>query len=104
MSGDIDAQAAQLLDEAPDFGAAGGNFLSDFGAADHDGRVLHEEADDATETDVGGLGRGSARTEWLTCANCGGLADAEIMRDSGGNNNLGRWFGKFSTTEGSEDP
>ncbi len=55
MAGDIHAQAAQLLNQAPDFGAVGRNFLGDLRAADHDGGVLHQQAHDAAQAQVGGL-------------------------------------------------
>ena len=87
MAGHIDAETAQLLDQPPDFGPAGRNFLSDLGAAHDDGCVLHEQADDAAQANVSRLKLvrgGSFRSRgWL--ANCRCLADAVIMRELGGN-------------------
>ena len=57
MSGHIHTQAAQLLNQPPDFGAVRGNFLRDLGAAHDDGGVLHQQAHDAAEANVGGLWR-----------------------------------------------
>jgi hypothetical protein len=55
MSGHVYSQAAQLLNEAPDFGAVGGNVLRDLGPAhDHRG-VSHEQAHDLAKADVGTL-------------------------------------------------
>ena len=74
---------------APDLGAIGGNFLRDFGTADHHGRVLHEQANDAAETNVGSLfvrSRSHGPCQ-AAAANWGGALDAGIMRESAGNNN-----------------
>jgi hypothetical protein len=86
----IDAQAAQLLYEPPDLGAAGRNFLRDFGAADHNRCVFHQQAHDAAEPDVRGL---MGERHRLSCgfwrANCGGGGDAEIMREARAKDNAG---------------
>lgn len=55
MASDIDSEAAQLLDQAPDFGAAGADFFGDFCSARDHGRVIHQEANDAAQAHVGGL-------------------------------------------------
>jgi hypothetical protein len=57
MSGDIDAERAELLNEAPDFGASGADLGGDFGSADDDSGVVDEKLDDAAETGVGGFVR-----------------------------------------------
>ena len=89
VSGDVHAEAAQLLNQAPDFRAVGGDFLGDLGAADDDGGVLHEQAHDAAEAHIGGCGWCGAGV--LTAQTRGSrivpvLADAEIMRESPQNN------------------
>ena len=60
VSCNLDAQRAQLLDETPDLGTAGTDFVSDLRSADHDGGVVHQQANDATEAHVSFLARGSA--------------------------------------------
>jgi hypothetical protein len=88
VAGDIDTKAAKLLDQTPDFRAVRGNLLGNLGAAHHDGRVLHQQAHDATEAQVSGLRlvrRGHFGPRRLP-ANCAGLGDAEIMRESPRNN------------------
>ena len=82
MSCDIDAQAAQLLDKAPYLGTVGGNLLGDFGAADYDGWVLHQEMHDAAKADVSGVV--SFRLSGLVVrshTSCFCFLDAGIMRD-----------------------
>ena len=82
MAGYIDAEAAQLLNQPPDLGTIGGNFLSDLGAADDDRGVLHQQAHDAAEAEVGGLRLmcGGRRGPWVS-PNCACVGDAVIMRD-----------------------
>ena len=58
MTGDIDAEAAQLLDQPPDLGAGRTHLFGDFGAARHDGGVLHEDANDAAQARIRCFGRG----------------------------------------------
>ena len=92
MSGNIDTEAAQLLNQSPDFGTIGRNLLRDFRAAYHDGCMLHQEAHDAAETNVGGLlmGCGSYR------ARNAGLADYCCLRN---NENYAGVGGKAQTGE-----
>ena len=89
MAGHVNAQAAQLLNQSPDFGTAGRNFLGDLGAADDDSGMFHQQANDVTEAEISGLGlmrrRHPAPRKRLT--NCAGLGDAEIMRELRRNNN-----------------
>jgi len=54
MAGHIDSQAAQLLNQTPDFRAVRRDFLRDFWCADHDCGVLHQQAHDAAEANIGG--------------------------------------------------
>jgi hypothetical protein len=83
MSGDVDAELAELLDEAPDFGASGADFGGDLGAAGDNGGVVGQQTYDAAETVVGPLGR-----RWLWCAStgpgCAWFRDAGIMREGRG--------------------
>lgn len=55
MSGDVHTQPAELLDQPPDFRAAGRNFLRDLGSAHDYRRVLHQEPDDETQAQIGRL-------------------------------------------------
>src|ERR1700692_3048566 len=75
-------QAAQLLDESPDFGTVGGNFLRNLGSAHNHRRVLHEEAEDPAKADVGGI---AGFRGWGPCFNtsCFWFLDAGIMRERG---------------------
>src|SRR5271169_1043199 len=52
MSGNVDAQAAQLLNQAPNFRAAGADLFGNLRAADDNDSVVHEQAHDAAEADV----------------------------------------------------
>jgi len=52
MAGDVHSQRAQLLDQAPDFRAAGSDLVGDLGAADDDGCVPGEQADNASQARV----------------------------------------------------
>src|SRR5208282_4856275 len=52
MSGDVHAQAAQLLNQPPDFGPAGADLFGNFRAADDDDGMAHEQAHDAAEAHV----------------------------------------------------
>ena len=52
MARNVDAQPAKLLNQTPDFGSRAGDFLRNFGAADDDGRVLRQQAHDASEAHV----------------------------------------------------
>ena len=81
VSGDVYAELAELLDEAPDFRASRADFVGDLRAAHDDGGVVGEQADDASETSVGLLGHGfrSAKTR----AGFAWLGDAGIMREIG---------------------
>jgi len=54
MSGDVYAQSAQLLDQPPNFRAAGRNFVGDLGATHNDRRVFHQQANNAAEAKIGG--------------------------------------------------
>ncbi len=62
VSGDVNAELAELLDEAPDFRASRADFVGDLGAAHDDGGIVGEQADDASETSVGLLGHGGFRS------------------------------------------
>ncbi len=55
--------------------------------------MLHQQAHDAAEAEIGGLGLVRCRHfgPRRLLANCAGLGDAEIMRESRRNNNL-RFF------------
>src|SRR5271156_4199546 len=90
MAGDIHTEAAQLLNETPDFGTIGRNLLRDFCSADDDGGMLHQEAHDAAEANVGGLLRVFAgaglRGQWARRPGWGSLPDAGIMLQMRGNN------------------
>ena len=61
-AGDVYAELAELLDEAPDFRASRADFVGDLRAAHDDGGVVGEQADDASETSVGLLGHGGFRS------------------------------------------
>jgi hypothetical protein len=52
MSGDFNSERAQLLHESPHLGAASVHFVSEFRAADYNGRIVRQDADDTTETAV----------------------------------------------------
>ena len=58
MPGNLHAQATQLLDKPPNFGAAGPDFFRQFGPADHDGGVIHEQPNDPSQTKIRLLRRG----------------------------------------------
>ena len=96
MTRHINAEAAQLLNQAPYFGAVGGNLVCDLSAADNNRGVLHQQAHDPTETEIGGLWlvrreRFRPQRTFIVAfafANCSGLADAVIMRESPPNNNV----------------
>src|ERR1700688_4339358 len=93
MSGNVYTEAAQLLNEAPDFGAGGRNFLRDFGAADDDGGVFHEKTDDTAQAEVSRLGARVAGFRGQECprhTSCLRLPNEGIMRESKRNNNLAK--------------
>src|SRR5215469_8983827 len=70
MPCDVDAQRAQLLDQAPDFRTTSPDLVGDLRAADGDGCVVHQQADNASKAGVGFL-----------CRNCVlGLASANWRR------------------------
>jgi hypothetical protein len=50
MPANIHSEAAQLLDEPPDFGAVRRNFLRNLRAAHHYRGVLNEKVDDAPKS------------------------------------------------------
>lgn len=82
MARHIHAQAAQLLNQPPDFGAVRRNLLRDFGSANYDGGIFHQETDDAAQADIGGVAGFCGRvTRFRT--SCLGFLDAGIMRDAG---------------------
>jgi hypothetical protein len=89
MAGDIDPEAAQLLNQAPDFKTIGGNFLRDFRSADHESGVLHQQAHDAAEAKIGGwfVRRGRECPRTPTASDWCRLRDVGIMRESLKNNN-----------------
>ena len=58
MARDINAQAAKLLNQTPDFGTSGADFVGDLRAADDHRSVVGQQADNAAETSVGFLRRG----------------------------------------------
>jgi hypothetical protein len=93
VAGDIHAQAAQLLNQPSDFGAIRGNFLRDLGAAYNHRCVFHQQAYDAAETNVGGLGAGFGSFRGRACpeqsrrvarcrTSCFGFLNDGIMRYS----------------------
>ena len=92
MTSDIDTEAAQLLNQTPDFRTIGGNFLRDFRSADNESGVLHQQAHDAAQTKIGGLfvkrrsecPRQPTASDWCRPRNVG------IMRESLKNNNRQR--------------
>src|SRR5579884_3400503 len=55
VAGNVNTETAQLLDQAPHFGPAGADLISDFGTAHDDRSVIAQRANDATEALVGGL-------------------------------------------------
>ena len=89
MARHIHAQAAQLLNQTPDFRAMARNLLRNLRPAHHHGSVLHEQAHDAPQAQIGGVGLmrrqrlGSRRPPPSCCA----LSNAEIMRELPPNNN-----------------
>ena len=105
MAGNLHPRRPQLLHQPPYLGAAGVNFLSDLRPADHDHGVLHQQADNVSQAEIGRLmfvrsrrfgwagslaraGRKSGlRPQTLAHANLARLADAEIMRESRRNDN-----------------
>ena len=94
MARNVDSQRAQLLDQAPNFRAAGRNLFRNLGAAHHHHRVLHQQAHDVPQANVGGLrfvgsSRSLARRD-SPHAICAGLSDEGIMRESRPNNNVPR--------------
>src|SRR5271165_5911468 len=90
MASNLDTQAAQLLNQAPDFGTIGRDFLRDLGSAHHDGGVLHQQAHDAAETNVGGLfvGAGSNARESLLRRTGTVFVMSELCGNSGKTTNL----------------
>ena len=79
MARDVNTQAAKLLDQTPDFGTSGADFVGDFRAADDDRSVVGQQANNAPETRVGFLGRGRN-----LAAGFGEALDAGIMREQRG--------------------
>jgi len=85
MAGNINTGSAQLLNESPDFRAAGRNLFSDLGAADHNRRILHQQTYDQPQPEIcrlllrrrtrpwGGSRHRFVLTSWTR------LADAEII-------------------------
>jgi hypothetical protein len=55
MARDVHTQAAQLLYQTPHFRTVGRNFLGDFGSADDDRGVFHQQAHDAAQPQVSRL-------------------------------------------------
>jgi hypothetical protein len=68
VSGNINAKAAELLNEAPDFRAAGADLAGDFSTADNHGGVIHEKLHDAAQVDIGGRVRELQIASFLRCA------------------------------------
>lgn len=60
VASDGNAQLAQVLDQAPDFGTADADLRGNLRPADYDGCVIGEETDDLTEAQIG-LGRSLMR-------------------------------------------
>src|SRR4029077_9357999 len=81
MSLDFHAERTQLLDEPPDFRAAGSDLVANLGAADHDRGVVHQYANDAAETDIGPLRRYGGAC--LAGASWGRFGDAGIITSRG---------------------
>ena len=52
MSGNVNAQFAQVLDGAPDLGPRGTQFLGNAGSTDDKSRIVAQEANDAAEASV----------------------------------------------------
>ena len=63
MSGDLNAQLAEMLYGAPHFGPRGAQFLGDARAADDQRRVVAQQANDTAEAGVGQ----ALRREWRRC-------------------------------------
>ena len=61
MPGDLNSQRAQLLNQAPDLGAAGADLVGDLGAADDDGGVVHQQPYNPPQTQIRPLRR---KTVW----------------------------------------
>lgn len=90
MTGDIDAQAAQLLNETPYLRAGRSNLLSNLGPTDYHRGVLRQEPHDLAKTNIGrrvwalrGLFRRRLRAGFAA------ILDAEIMREAGKKNKYG---------------
>ena len=82
MTSHVNSQPPQLLDQAPNFGAAGGNVLGNLSAADDNGGVLHEGVHNPPQAKIGLLDFLSTRsTFWVR------LSDVEIIREPQRNNN-----------------
>src|SRR6266850_317748 len=74
MAGDVDAERAQLLHHAPHRRAAYPDFVGDLGSADHHGGMVGEQANNASQSLVGGtsLFRAGCRSSGDTAILCGG--------------------------------
>src|SRR5713226_7461109 len=80
MPGNLDSQGTQLLYQAPDLRTAGPDFLGNFRATHHDGGVLHQQPDNAAQTEVGlrFVWRGRPRPRAFAGAPaCGGFRNAQ---------------------------
>src|SRR5580700_7720481 len=77
MSRHIDSKGSQLLDQSPDFGARDAKFTGNLGTADHNGCVIHEQADNAAKACVSLLRR--CRNLGLPRAGWRGLRDVGII-------------------------
>jgi hypothetical protein len=71
----MDAQVAEMLNRAPDLRAGGAQFFGDPGAADDEGCVVAEEANDVAETSIGEAFRRCIGANW------GWASDRRIMRE-----------------------
>ena len=73
VAGDLHAQFAKMLHRPPDFGARRAKFLGNASAADDDGGVVAQQADDAAEPRVGGVIAVRVNASW------GNARDTRIM-------------------------
>ncbi len=53
MPCNLNPQRAQLLHQAPDLRAAGADLLGDLGAAHDNGGVVHQQADNPPQAEIG---------------------------------------------------
>jgi len=113
MTRHVNPKPAQLLNQPPNFRPAGRDFLSDLSSANHQGSVLHQQANNNSQPQVSRqvlmrrkpvwnklVWRGHSCPRGFACCGypcpripalpiCPSLCDAEIIRESPRNNNVG---------------